>query len=180
MAFRSRAAQACHVAPRAYAFGMQTPKPGSKPTPDILPACEVLRGFEEADRRALTAHGEFLRLAPEQVVIREGDDQDCLFMLLHGVLRALHQVSGGATPIGTIQAGEWFGEVNIFDPQKASAMVAARTESIVWRMSRTQLEAFLNASPALGCLLLLGVGEVLARRTRGLLAKLNATWELSW
>mgnify|MGYP001583731316 FL=1 len=59
-------------------------------------------------------------------------------------------------------------------------MVAARTPSLVWCISRARLEEFLNTCPTLGCLLLLGIAEVLARRTRGLVARLNAAWEISW
>jgi CRP-like cAMP-binding protein len=55
----------------------------------------------------------------------------------------------------------------------------ARSESQVWYISRSKLEEFLNVSPALGCQLILSAAEVLARRIRGVLAKLNATWELS-
>ena len=46
--------------------------------------------------------------------------------------------------------------------------------------SRDMLEQFLNDHPSLGCILLLGVAEGLARRTRGMVKKLNATWELSY
>jgi CRP-like cAMP-binding protein len=70
--------------------------------------------------------------------------------------------------------------INIFDPKSSSAMVVAHVESQAWSISRPKLEEFLNNHPELGCLLLLGVGEVLARRTRDMVAKLNATWELSW
>ena len=156
------------------------PQSEPKPIPDVLPPSGVLGAFEEADRRTLTAYGQFIRYRPGQVVIHEGESQDCLFMLLDGRLEAVHEARKGTTPIGSIEAGEWFGEVNIFDPAKASARVDARSDSVVWRISRPRLEEFLNASPTLGCLLLLGVAEGLARRARGLLAKLNATWELSW
>jgi len=151
-----------------------------KQIPDVLPACGVLSAFDEKDRRTLTAYGQFLRYRAEQILIKEGETQDCLYMLVDGVLHALHKVRGGATPLGAIQPGEWFGEINILDPNKASAMVVARTDSWVWRMSRAKLEEFLNNCPTLGCLLLLGVAEVLARRTRSLVAKLNAAWEISW
>jgi CRP-like cAMP-binding protein len=147
---------------------------------DILPECEVLGSFEEQDRRALTSYGEFLAFKPEQTVIREGQSQESLYFLVQGLLHAVHVVKDGATPLGAIRDGEWFGEINIFDPQRASAMVVSRTNSLVWRISRNDLEAFLNDHSALGCLLLLGVGEVLARRTRAVTEKLNAAWELSW
>lgn len=148
--------------------------------PDVLPPCALLASFDEADRQALTGHGRFLQFKAGQTIIREKERQDCLYFLIQGELRAVHQLKGGSAPVGTIRAGEWFGEINIFDPKAASAMVVAHIDSQVWSISRPKLEGFLNEKPDLGCLLLLGVGEVLARRTRELVAKLNATWELSW
>lgn len=150
-----------------------------EPLPTVLPACDLLAGFEEPGRRALTAYGQFHAFKPGQVVIREKENQDRLYLLIRGELRALHRLKGGMTPLGVIRPNEWFGEINIFDPQVASAMVMAHSDSQAWSIGRSGLEAFLNAQPALGCQLLLGVGEVLARRARGLVAKLNATWELS-
>ena len=140
----------------------------------------VLAAFDENERRALTGFGEFVSYPAEKIVIREGESQNCLYFLLKGVVHALHKVKGGTTPVGAIREGEWFGEVNIFDPDRASAMVVARTDARMWRISRSRLEEFLNAHPPLGCMVLLGAAEVLARRTRALVTKLNATWELSW
>lgn len=150
------------------------------PEPSVLPECALLAGFEEQDRHALTTHGRFISFKSGEVVIRESEKQECLYLLISGSLRAVHNVDGGKTPLGSIESGEWFGEINIFDPNTASAMVVAHMDSQAWYITRAQLEEFLNERPQLGCQLLLGVGEVLARRTRDLTVKLNASWEISW
>jgi len=149
-------------------------------TVNQLSATQVLAGYSEADREILSAYGEFITFKEKATVIKEKNTQDSLYFVIKGTLKAIHQLEVGATPVGTIRTGEWFGEVNIFDPSEASADVVAQVETQVWRISRTKLEAFLNAHPHLGCELLLGVAEVLARRTRDMVSKLNATWELSW
>lgn len=150
------------------------------PLPDVLPTCELLDGFEERDREVLSRYGSFGAFRKGQTVIHEGKPQNALFLLVRGRLNAVHATERGDAPLGSIGAGEWFGEVNIFDPQDASAKVVAHVDSVTWQIGRDSLEQFLNEEPALGCLLLLGVGYVLARRTRALNAKLNATWEISW
>jgi CRP-like cAMP-binding protein len=150
------------------------------PMTDLLPECSLLAGFDEADRRELTGYGEFRDFEAGRTVIGEGQSQESLYLLLQGRLNAVHKIDDGEAPLGTIRNGEWFGEVNIFDPQQASAMVVAHVNARTWQISRTKLEEFLNAHPLLGCQLLLGVGEVLARRSRDLTTKLNATWEISW
>ena len=138
-----------------------------------LPVGELLGRFDRQERRALSSFGEFLVYKPFEVVIEEGAEQNCLYFLISGTLHAVHRVEEGATPLGTIQAGEWFGEINMFDPQTATAAVIAHIESHVWRMPRTGLEEFLNTYPNLGCQLILGIAEVLAKRMRKVINKIN-------
>lgn len=146
----------------------------------VLPDCNLLSDFDEEARQILTDYGVFKLLSAEEIVIRESQQQDALYILVSGLLHAVHQVSDGATPIGVIHEGECFGEINILDPAEASATVVARKSSVVWCMSRENLERYLNEHPVWGCVLLLRVGEILSRRTRGLVAKVNAVWEMSW
>lgn len=145
----------------------------------VLPASEMLAGFEAEERERLSGFGHFIIFEAGQVLIREGHEQNRLWFTLAGTLDVVHETATGHTPVGTIHEGEWFGEINIFDADVASATVIARTRCQVWYMSRTKLEAYLNADPALGCQLILSAAEVLSQRIRGVLAKLNATWELS-
>ena len=147
------------------------------PTLNELPMCDLLARFSRDDRRALSPYGTFLVLKANEVVIREGEPQNCLFFLVSGTLHALHKVQDGATPVGSIQAGEWFGEINIFDPQVASAEVVAHDKAQIWRISRAGLEEFLNANPVLGCQLLLTISELLSRRARKMMVKVNAIWD---
>ena len=149
------------------------------PVLNELPVCTMLAGFKKANRHALSTYGEFLVFKTDEIIIREKEEQNCLYFVVSGVVHAVHKVKKGATPLGAIKEGEWFGEINIFDPSLSSAMVVARTESHVWRISRPKLEEFLNSNPSLGCQLLLSIAEVLARRTRKLVNKVNAIWELS-
>ena len=149
-------------------------------TSEILPASTHLATFEESDRATLSSYGKFVEFKANNIIVKEGDPQESLYFLLEGVMHAVHQVNSGMVPLGTIKKGEWFGEINIFDPQTATAMCVAHMDSKVWMISRDMLEQFLNDHPSLGCILLLGVAEGLARRTRGMVKKLNATWELSY
>jgi len=149
------------------------------PDCSVLPPSEMLAGFDSDDRERLSSFGRFIIFEAGQRLIREGHDQDRLYFPLVGTLNVVHEVADGFTPVGVINAGEWFGEINIFDAAVASATVIAKTECQVWYMSRAKLEAFLNEYPELGCQLILSVAEVLARRVRDVLGKLNATWELS-
>lgn len=141
-----------------------------------LPACELLTNFSKEERQALSAFGTFFLLQQGEVVIEEHAQQDCLYFLILGRLQARHRGEGGQVkPLGIISAGEWFGEVNIFHPWTSSAEVMSLEPGKVWRITRMDLETYLNQAPALGCLLLLGVGEVLAKRIRKLTSSFVVT-----
>ena len=148
--------------------------------PKILPECALLSAFSEDEREMLTGYGSFGAYAKGDTVIAEEGEQDALHFLTLGKLKAVHHTLRGEVVLGTISAGEWFGEINMLDPNVASARVVAESAAVTWCMSRSGLERFLNVNPELGCQLLLGVGEILAKRTRAVTEKLNATWEISW
>lgn len=148
--------------------------------PAVLPASNVLANFSGEERSILSGFGTFINLKAQQIVVKEGEPQESLYFLMEGLVHAVHKIKGGLAPLGSIRAGEWFGEINIFDPQAATAMCVAHMDSRVWAISRDRLEEFLNSYPSLGCMLLLAVSEILAKRTRGMIKKLNATWEISY
>ena len=91
-----------------------------------LSATQVLSGYSEEDREILSTYGKFITFREKATVIKEKHTQDCLYFVIDGTLKAIHQLEVGATPVGTIHTGEWFGEVNIFDPSEASADVIAQ------------------------------------------------------
>ena len=144
-----------------------------------LPICTMLAGFKKDNRHALSQYGEFLIFKTDEVIIQEKEEQDCLYFVVSGMVHAVHKQEESSSLLGSIKEGEWFGEINIFDPRMSTATVVARTECRVWRISRSKLEEFLNSNPSLGCQLLLSIAEVLAHRARELVNKVNATWELS-
>ena len=145
-----------------------------------MPESAPLAAFDEEDRRILTGYGEFVDFKADRVLVKEGQRQESLYFLVSGVIHAVHKIRGGLAPLGTIKSGEWFGEINILDPHEATATCVAHMDGRAWSITRNSLEQFLNDHPSLGCMLLLGVAEVLAKRARGLINKVNATWEISY
>ena len=68
--------------------------------------------------------------------------------------------------LGKIGRGETIGEINLLDPNKASATVTAVEFSQVWMITRQSLEDFMNEYPLPAAHLLVGIGKTLARRLR--------------
>lgn len=81
--------------------------------------------------------------------------------------------------LGKIQHGEWFGEINVFDPANASASVDAMQFSQVWSIKREGIEQFFNSYPVPGLSLMISIASLLAHRLRKLDEKLTVAKQLS-
>jgi len=86
-----------------------------------MPLFEVL-GPE--DRKALAGHFVFRRHPKNTLVINEGDDSDSLYVILEGRVKVYLDDENGREVILNIQgAGDYFGEVSLFDKGPRSASV---------------------------------------------------------
>jgi CRP/FNR family transcriptional regulator, cyclic AMP receptor protein len=147
-----------------------------------LPAIGLVGELGEEERGILGGHGNFSSLAAGQVVIEQGAAQDALYFVVSGVLHAKRSDGGREVLLGEIRMGEWFGEVNIFDPGEASATVRAVSPSQIWRITKGEFEDFLNENTAAAGKVLVGIATLLSRRLRGVTARLvgRAEFESLW
>ena len=122
-----------------------------------LPAMGLIAGLEEDDRLFLSGYGDFLPVQEGQVLIEEGNEQKALYFVISGVLHVHTDKEDKRTLIARVQQGESLGEINIFDPGTASASVTAQSFSQVWKATREDLEAFVEAYPEAGIKLLIAL-----------------------
>lgn len=134
-------------------------------TPE-LPAMGIMKPVGENDRRLLSSYGEFLPVQSGNILIEKGQEQNSLFFVISGMLHAIGKKNGRDVLLGRISPGETIGEINMFDPAKASATVKSVDFSQVWRIDRDALEDFMNESPLPAAHLLIGIATNLSRRLR--------------
>lgn len=137
-----------------------------------LPALGLVAGLEEDDRNLLSGYGEFLPVQEGQQIIEEGKGQDALYFVISGRLHVHSDKEGKRTLIARIEAGESIGEINVFDPGKASASVTAQAFSQVWKARKEDLETFVNAYPEAGNRLFSALIAEMSRRIRHMNGKL--------
>ena len=133
--------------------------------PITLTESSRLAQLDADDRKVLSSFGEFLTYKANDIVITEGGEQDFLYFVVYGTLHAATQ--SGRSLLGRIMDGEWFGEVNVIDPGKASATITARAHTCVWRISRSGMDEYINEYPRHGAYILLSISIQLAKRLRG-------------
>jgi CRP-like cAMP-binding protein len=137
-----------------------------------LPAFGIVAELELQDRALLGNYGEFLPAQPGEILIKAGEAQEHLYLVISGLLHVTIMVEGRTKLVARIVAGETLGEVNVFDPGKASATVTAQDFTQIWRANRDDIDLFVKAYPEAGSILLGGVISVMCRRIRNMNDKL--------
>lgn len=142
---------------------------GEMPTPAgglerLLDALEILGGLDPATRAAIAAEFEPVALKRGDVLVRQGDEADAMFIVVSG--RFAVRLQGRATPISEIGPGQPIGEIAFLAGGTRTATVEALRDGLVLRLSRADFERLTSASPALWRI----VTVTLARR----IAALNA------
>ncbi len=131
-----------------------------------LPAIGFVAEISDEDRQILSGYGEFLPVHPDKDLIVEGQEQDSLYLVLSGRLHATTQQDGRLTLLGRLGPGDLVGEVNVFDPQTASATVTAKEFAQVWRIDRPMVDDFIRENPGAAAQLLVHISTQLSKRLR--------------
>ena len=132
----------------------------------ILPGMGFAANFDAEERIKLGNFGEFISLSDVDILIEEGQNQDGLYMVVSGTFHVQTLLTGRSVLLGSMRVGDSIGEVNMFDPGKASASVVSKSFSEVWRIDRVRLEQYLEAHPRTAARLLVNVATQLSKRLR--------------
>ncbi len=118
------------------------------------------------------------RLEAGEIVFREGDDANAMYVVVSGEIEVLKK-SKRATEsrVAVLGPGDWFGEMSIVDIQPRSATVRALAPSSLLRISAADLDALYRYDLRSYSLIVLNLARELSRRLRvadGILADLIA------
>lgn len=98
-------------------------------------------------RRALGVRREYFE--PGQVIFREGDRGDWLYVVSDGEVEVVRESAGAATPLRRLGRGECFGEIALVSDRPRSATVRAVTASNVLAVDREAFQALFATLPPL-------------------------------
>ncbi|MGD8149157.1 Crp/Fnr family transcriptional regulator [Ornithinimicrobium sp. Y1694] len=125
----------------------------------------LAEGDAERLMDSMTPH----RLARGEVVFREGDPGDSLYVVLSGKVK-LARTSGDGREnlLSVLGPGEMFGELSLFDPgpRLTTAYVVSNTEFI--SLGNEALRAYLADHPEVAMQMLAGLAHRLRRTNEGL------------
>jgi len=123
-----------------------------------LEAHEALRGLAPEELLHVAALAERRELSAREVVIREGDPADALFLLVAGRLDVFAtSPTGQLRRLTTLAPGMSFGESALLERGTRTALVRAEEPSVCWTLGRDALEAATTTHPRLLAALLGGL-----------------------
>lgn len=104
--------------------------------------------LERDELEATYAAGEWVQLSRGELLLRQGERGDAVYVLVTGRLQALRE-DAGAPPriVGQIAAGESVGETAFFTSEPRGATVCAVRDSVLLRFSGERFDRMLEARP---------------------------------
>jgi len=132
----------------------------------LLGRVQLFDGLEEGERRQLAADLRRVAVEAGQVVFRQDDPGETLYVVAEGAVDVL-VAQGDAAPsarVATLGAGDFFGEMSLLTGDLRRATVRAATDCVLYELSRETLAGIVETRPAVANTLAL----TLARRKAAL------------
>ena len=110
-----------------------------------LAATELFSGLSEAEAAVLSTFIEPLSVDPETVIVRQGDEADALYFVEDGEVEVRSRgADGSSTPVATMGAGDYFGEIGVLTGGARLADVVAIRPTRLLRLSKDDYERYLT------------------------------------
>jgi hypothetical protein len=105
---------------------------------------ELFSGLAEPEAAVLATFFQRVEVEPETVIVRQGDPADALYVLESGEVEVRSRGSDGqSTPVATIGAGDYFGEIGVLTGGERLADVVAVESTSLLRLSKDDYENYL-------------------------------------
>jgi len=133
---------------------------------EVLSQFQFFGGFKPKELEVLVSLAEEFTFPPEAKIIREGDVEDCMFVLLEGRVGVTKKVGEQVIDLTTLEPGSFFGEIALVDDGPRSASVTALEASKALRISRSTISVLAGVQPSTALHLLEAIGRSLVRLLR--------------
>lgn len=102
--------------------------------------------------------------ASGESVVRQGELGDCMYVIQSGEVEVVQSTAGHEQCLAILKAGDFFGEMSIFERELRSATVRAKGEARVLKVDKRTLLRRMKEDPLLAFNLL----QTMSRRIRKL------------
>jgi signal transduction histidine kinase len=115
---------------------------------EFLRRLPLFNGLSEPDLESLYGQAKQMDLPAGEVLIREGDPGDALYVLLDGKLEVTKRAGAHDVKLDVRQSGDMIGEMSLLDNTPRSASVRTIAPSRLMMISKAAFERMLSTSPS--------------------------------
>ncbi|HJW73891.1 MAG TPA: cyclic nucleotide-binding domain-containing protein [Geothrix sp.] len=134
--------------------------------PSFLTQSPLFRNLDEAERVQILIIGQMRTFKANEVIFREGDDGDGLFIVLKGSVRISKQSATGEEALAVLEPPAFFGEMAMIDLSARAADAIANEDTDLFFIPLRELRSVIDAYHKLALKILYALCEVLAQRLR--------------
>jgi uncharacterized membrane protein len=115
---------------------------------ELLAKIALFDSLTHDDIAALSQRVETVDYEPGDVIFCQGDQGSSLFVIEDGAVEISYGEGKARVLLATLFAGQYFGELSLFDGSPRSATATASKRSRLIRLDRDDLVDFVNKNPA--------------------------------
>jgi small-conductance mechanosensitive channel len=116
----------------------------------VLNSVPLFAGLSDAEKADIAERLQYAPFARGDVMTKQGGTAHWLYLLAFGEAEVHYEPPGGSPQlVGTVQAGQFFGEMALINGASRSATVTAKTDVECYRLDRASFQGLLRARPEL-------------------------------
>jgi small-conductance mechanosensitive channel len=127
---------------------------------DALSRVDVFRALDAGKIDRLSRRMRMIMYGPGEVVLRQGDPGDSLYVVRAGRVAVQVGADGARKEVATLTAGQFFGEMSLMTGESRSATVVAKTDCECYVVDKESFQEVLDERPELAGI----ISEILSRR----------------
>jgi len=114
---------------------------------DLLSKIELFKDFSAELLESISDSFKLKSLKSKEVLIKQGDDGESLFVLVEGLLDVSLQVGDEERHLTLLPPGSFLGEMALLTGEKRSANVTTTTESLVVELTKDSIMSLATTNP---------------------------------
>lgn len=133
---------------------------------DALKRTSLFAEFTDEEADEFIELCDPVQFAAGGVVVRQDDAGDCMYVLVSGEAKVVHQRDGRHIDLATLQKGDFFGELALVDEGPRSADVVAVSDCVLLKITQAVISAVAGVYPTAAFKFLIAIGRMMVARLR--------------
>jgi CRP-like cAMP-binding protein len=126
----------------------------------------LFRNLDEMERAQILIIGDIRSYSAEQVLFREGEPGDGLYLVVEGSVRISKTSPTGEEALAVLESPAFFGEMALIDDSARAADAIVNEDSLLFFLPLPELRSLIEAQHRIALKILYSLCAVLAQRLR--------------